>query len=155
MGCTIFVFPFSECLFHLQCCTKSKHLKWNTDYITLTLSRLNTAYVWLIWDIIGALMGFLLQMPSPSDQARESWGVGAMGVPYVSVYVQIHRRWKHNCKPLSLKHRRYTHSYPQARTYTQTYTQESRTHIRFTRDMYIPKCDMLVNRAWHFQYIMV
>ena len=91
-GVYLFVFPFSECLFHLQCRTKSTHLKCNTDYITLTLSRLNTAYVRLIWDIIGALMGFLLPMPSRSDQARESGGVGAMGVPYVSVYVQIHRR---------------------------------------------------------------
>ena len=91
-GCTIFVFPSGECLPHLQCRTKCKHLYSYTDYITLVIYRLNAAYVRLIWAIIGALMGFLMQMHSPSDLASESWGVGAMGVPYVSVYVQIHRR---------------------------------------------------------------
>lgn len=81
------------------------------------------------------------------DIVEAAWGAGAMGIPSVSVYVLIHRRGKTVCKPLSLKHRRYTHSYPQARTYTQTYTQRSYVHIRFTRDMYVPKCDTLINSA--------
>ena len=46
------------------------------------------------------------------DIVEAAWGAGAMGIPSVIVYVLIHRRGKTVCKPLSLKHRRYTHSYP-------------------------------------------
>jgi hypothetical protein len=36
---------------------------------------------------------------------------GAMGVPYVIVYVLIHRRGNEKCKPLSIKQATYPHSY--------------------------------------------
>jgi hypothetical protein len=47
------------------------------------------------------------------DIVEAAWGAGATGIPSVSVYVLIHRRGKHNCKPLSIKHTTYTHSYTQ------------------------------------------
>ena len=57
-GVAYYVFPFSECLSHLQCHTKSNHLYSYTDLVTVTIYRLNKAYVWLICRIIGDLMGF-------------------------------------------------------------------------------------------------
>ena len=58
VGVAYYVFPFSECLSHLQCRTKYIHLYSYTDLVTVTIYRLNKAYVYLIWPIIGDLMGF-------------------------------------------------------------------------------------------------
>jgi len=57
-GVGYFVFPLAERLHHLQCSTKSNHLLTHTDYVTLTICRLNTAYVYLICSKVGVLMGF-------------------------------------------------------------------------------------------------
>mgnify|MGYP006098802273 CR=1 FL=1 len=115
MGCTIFVFPFGETSNHLHCRTNGYHWICSTDYITLNVSSYYWALCALFPYSIAYSQDFQPKRVLIFDIVEGTGGARAIGVPYVSVHVLLHRRWKHNCKPLSLKQRTYTHSCPQIR----------------------------------------
>ena len=68
---------------------------------------------------------FLLYIVATRLPSKRVRGAGAMGVPSVSVYVEIHRTGFHDCKPLSIKQTPYTRS----NTHTPCFTSTNQKHM--------------------------